>query len=350
MRSVDAPVLLERFLVAAASTLVGIRIYLALTGYPQIGGHGLHIAHLLWGGLLMLVSLVLLLGFTGRDLRLVVAVVAGAGWGAFFDELGKFITSDVNYFYRPTLSLIYAGFIVLFIAVRSIVTESSPTPRSALAQSLELIQAGVIRGLRPRERDQAIALLARADAANPLVPALELALAQSEVAADHRGGLGDRLRRWVGRHYNRLRQTRAFIPLVVGLVVTQGAVGILDLVMEIVGDPAFLPDSPAFSWSDVLKAISVGLGGALSIAGAIALVRDRWHGWRLIRAGLLVFLLLVQPLSFYSAQLLALSGLTFSLLLFAAVSSVIGNEEAQLQGVNRDGRARTISPSEPRPR
>jgi len=58
-----------------------------------------------------------------------------------------------------------------------------------------------------------------------------------------------------------------------------------------------------------------------------------------------VFLLLVQPLSFYSAQLLALSGLAFYLLLFAAVSAVIGNEEAHLQRVERDETAGTILPS-----
>ena len=50
VRNADADDLLEGFLVAAATAFAGIRIYLALTGYPQLGGHGLHIAHLLWGG------------------------------------------------------------------------------------------------------------------------------------------------------------------------------------------------------------------------------------------------------------------------------------------------------------
>ncbi len=37
---------------------------------PELGGHGLHIAHLLWGGF-------------------------------FIDELGKFITQDNDYFFKP---------------------------------------------------------------------------------------------------------------------------------------------------------------------------------------------------------------------------------------------------------
>ena len=53
--------LLETFFIASVTSILVIRVFLASTGYPQLGGHGLHIAHLLWGGLLMLIALVLLL-------------------------------------------------------------------------------------------------------------------------------------------------------------------------------------------------------------------------------------------------------------------------------------------------
>ena len=55
--------LLELFLVASVSSILVIRFALAVSGYPQLGGRELHIAHLLWGGLLMLVAIVLLLAF-----------------------------------------------------------------------------------------------------------------------------------------------------------------------------------------------------------------------------------------------------------------------------------------------
>ena len=54
------------FLVAGVASILAIRVYLILTGYPQLGGGGLHIAHMLWGGLLMLVALILMLAFLGR--------------------------------------------------------------------------------------------------------------------------------------------------------------------------------------------------------------------------------------------------------------------------------------------
>ena len=44
----------ELFLFAAVATVLLVRTFLAVSGYPQVGGGGLHIAHVLWGGLLML--------------------------------------------------------------------------------------------------------------------------------------------------------------------------------------------------------------------------------------------------------------------------------------------------------
>ena len=39
----------ELFLFAGIATVLITRAYLAATGYPQIGGGALHIAHVLWG-------------------------------------------------------------------------------------------------------------------------------------------------------------------------------------------------------------------------------------------------------------------------------------------------------------
>jgi len=84
-RNFEAPALFESFFVAAVTSFLGIRAFLAVTGYPRIGSAGIHIAHMLWGGLLMLAALVLLLGYLDRSVREVPfagdgrAVVGGAG-------------------------------------------------------------------------------------------------------------------------------------------------------------------------------------------------------------------------------------------------------------------------------
>jgi hypothetical protein len=93
-RDADFIPLLETFLVSAAATVLIIRTQLWATNYPQLGGGGLHIAHLLYGGLFMVIAISLLLMFLNRSIRQPAAILGGVGFGFFIDELGKFITSD----------------------------------------------------------------------------------------------------------------------------------------------------------------------------------------------------------------------------------------------------------------
>src|SRR5712692_5144157 len=112
--------LLEIFFIASVTSILLIRTFLASTGYPQLGGHGLHIAHLLWGGLLILIALVLFRAFIGRPIQASAALLGGVGFGSFSDELGKFITSNNNYFFQPAIPSIYIIFVLLFLSFREL--------------------------------------------------------------------------------------------------------------------------------------------------------------------------------------------------------------------------------------
>jgi hypothetical protein len=168
--------MLEQFLVSGVVAVLLIRGWLELTGYPQIGGHGLHIAHMLFGGIGMLIALLTSLTMLGPTSRVFGAIVGGAGFGTFIDELGKFITSDNDYFYRPAVALIYVIFVLLFIAGERLAAERNPSPDERLAQALDVTTGAVIDGYPAEERDLAMKLLAESDSANPLVPALRRAL------------------------------------------------------------------------------------------------------------------------------------------------------------------------------
>src|SRR5256712_4155755 len=152
IRNLDAGQLLETFLVSAVAAFLGVRFLLGLTGYPRLGGAGLHIAHMLWGGALMVAGVLVLLSYLGHRIRRAAAVVAGIGFGLFIDELGKFITSDNNYFYRPTIALIYVIFVLLFLWWRSLERHRSWSEETYLANALMLLQDTALHDLDPGEK------------------------------------------------------------------------------------------------------------------------------------------------------------------------------------------------------
>src|SRR5256885_2252929 len=152
IRNLDAGQLLETFLVAAVAAFLGVRFFLGVTGYPRLGGGGLHIAHMLWGGTLMVAGVLLLLSYLGHRIRRAAAVVAGLGFGLFIDELGKFITSDNNYFYRPAIALIYVVFVLLFLWWRSLERRRDWDEQTYLANALMLLQDASLHDLDPTEK------------------------------------------------------------------------------------------------------------------------------------------------------------------------------------------------------
>ena len=115
----------ERYLMLTLLAFAGsvglTRFFLELTGYPQLGGGGLHIAHVLWGGLILFVASVLPLVWSNRWVYVAGALLAGVGVGLFIDEVGKFITQTNDYFFPAAAPIVYAFFlmtVLLYLRVR----------------------------------------------------------------------------------------------------------------------------------------------------------------------------------------------------------------------------------------
>src|SRR3954471_1146116 len=98
-------------LISFAASVVLTRLYLELTGFPQLGSGVLHIAHVLWGGLLLFIAALLPTLIANRWVYLLDAVLGGIGVGLFIDEVGKFITQNNNYFFPFAAPIIYAFFL-----------------------------------------------------------------------------------------------------------------------------------------------------------------------------------------------------------------------------------------------
>jgi hypothetical protein len=139
-------------LLTFALTVTLVRLFLGLSGYPQLGGGTLHIAHLLWGGLLLFVAALLPLIFASHRVYRLTAILAGAGVGLFIDEVGKFITQSNDYFFQPAAPIIYAFFLVCVLVYLQVSRPRRRGARLELYAALEYLEEVLERDLEPHER------------------------------------------------------------------------------------------------------------------------------------------------------------------------------------------------------
>jgi hypothetical protein len=138
-------------LLSFAASVTITRLFLSMTGYPQIGGGELHIAHVLWGGLLLYVAALLPLMFASRKIYTASAILAGTGVGLFIDEVGKFITQKNDYFYPIAASIIYILFLLTILVFLNIRRTARSRSRDALTRVFEDIWESLNRPLTFKE-------------------------------------------------------------------------------------------------------------------------------------------------------------------------------------------------------
>jgi hypothetical protein len=314
----------ETFLIAAVATIVLVRGYLRLTGYPQVGGGGLHVAHLLWGGLLMLAGLMLMLFFLGEAPKRTAAWLSGVGFGLFIDELGKFITEDNDYFYRPAIALIYVVFIGLFLAMRAMQGRRPLSPAEHLHNALALLDRSVSTGLDLRTRHELLGHLAAADQAQPLVATLRQAVLATPLVEPGRSTLIDAPRRFADFLYRRLTGWRGFAGAVAGLFVLQAIGLVASAVGLVLADPGSLvANVEGLSFVEAGSLASSLVSGVFVVLGALWLPRSRLTAFRWFDRALLVSLFVAQFFAFAQSQLGALTGMVVTLLLLGAVRYVM---------------------------
>lgn len=229
LRSFDLHQHLTMLFVCAVATVIFTRGFLAATGYPQVGGSSLHIAHVLWGGLLLLAALLSLIAFLSPATRPVAAVIGGVGFGLFIDEVGKFVTKDVNYFYRPAIAIIYVCFVVLFLVIRWL-SRRGFTEQEATVIGLESLQRAAVGALTAERRAHVLELIRRAGSGGPLSESVRELLERSSTEPDAREPLMQRLSRalaavWVPLTRHRLFRLAVYTLLVVAAAVSAAEAG-----------------------------------------------------------------------------------------------------------------------------
>ncbi len=315
-------------LVSFAASVILTRLSLSLAGYPQLGRGTLHIAHVLWGGLLLFIASVLLLILANRWAYSASAVLSGVGVGLFIDEVGKFITRSNDYFYPAAAPIIYAFFLLTLLLYLDIRRPPQWDARAEMYRALEALQEVLDHDLEAHERADLQARLRRVlhQADQPDLVRLASVLlnflgSQSLHLAPDRPGFWerwrDRLRTFEARW---ITQRRLKIILILGL----GALGLgaltdlaaffvvalapVEARQQIVASlmaSGQVTSASSLEWFTARQGLEGAVGLLLLLASAFLLIGQDRRGTRAGQFGLLLALTTVNLLVFYFDQFAA---------------------------------------------
>ncbi len=277
LRSYDSGRRLDLFLVCAVGSVIGNRVFLIITGYPQLGNGTLHISHAIWGALMMAVAVIFSISFLAPNNRTFIAFIGGCGFGWFIDELGKFITRDVNYFFKPTIALIYFVFITMYLVFRGI-QRRAYTADEAVLNGLEAVKSAAIGELSEPRRRSAMSLLEQTGADDAIARQVRSLLADASGLPDPRPNRFERAGRGIRAWYLRAATRTWFKGAVTAWFVVIGS-GQLLVAVFLAADHGAIRGME--EWATV---VSSGVSGALDHRGCRAAPSPPPVGVPLVRA------------------------------------------------------------------
>lgn len=327
-------------LVSFALSVTGTRLYLDITGYPQIGNELFHIAHALWGGLLLFAGALLPLIFANYYLHRFSAILIGFGAGLFVDEVGKFITQTNDYFSPLAAPIIYVCFLLTIMVYLSSRYPDEPTPRNQIFDVLVHLQEVVDQDVDDRELAQIQMNLSylMQQRERPDIKRLAQVIGdylQSDelILIPHKPTIFERIytswqvfdEHYIGQHRYRITLYIIFSLLAlyglsmlfmgVALIVSSQLLELLAL--EVVPRSNLVQGSLSFSW----YIVAIFLEGFIGLLFVLAMIVFTWRrdnvATRLGVWGLVMYLSTVGIINFYFSQFqtILLAALFFVLLL-----------------------------------
>jgi hypothetical protein len=155
---------------------------------------------MLWGGFFMFSAIIILLSFLSRNAVRIAAVLGGVGFGIFIDELGKFITKDNNYFFQPTVAIIYVIFILVYFLFRVIPTYRAYSKKEYLINALDMTKEAVVNDLDVEEEQLARQYLKKSDQHDPIAKSLVRMLNEIDAIEPPHPGFIFNFRKKYGKH------------------------------------------------------------------------------------------------------------------------------------------------------
>ncbi|HLD11929.1 MAG TPA: hypothetical protein VJB91_03445 [Patescibacteria group bacterium] len=318
-RNLEAANLLENFWVSSITSILTIRAFLKITGYPQLLGGPYHIAHMLWGGFIMMFALFLSLVFLNKEAKNWSAILGGVGFGMFIDELGKYMTKDNDYFFQPTIAFIYVIFILLYFSIRSLEMHLEASDKEYAINALEVAKEIVLYDLDDQERERALQYLSKSDPQNPIVSPLQNMLKNMQTKSVKNPSFFAQSRRTLRDMYLKLVHTHWFAQVLTLFFIVFSILSFLKALF-------FIDDASSFpEWGQLLSSL---FSGGLVLLGILSLLeRKRLRAYFHFKRAVLISVFLTQFFLFYVEQLSAIVALFASVSILIALQYLIEQEQ-----------------------
>ena len=326
VRRTSAPQLVLNVLISFGATVLIVRLYLELTGYPRLGNATLHIAHLLYGGLALAAACLLMIIFATPSGIRIGAMLTGIGLGLFFDEVGKFITANNDYFYRPAAPIIYLialSFALLYLLLRRRAQKpTDPELMVAALENAEALMEGPQTEQQQRRTDRDLERLTRT-MSDPDYVKLAQALrefADSEAVQTNRTRLHrlwSKVERWSLRQFVRnyklvtvlmllllaFNSLSSLLAFTIALTLPALAPGLAHSIQSLYNSAGLREFSPFFLSINNIDLILDFITAAITLAGIILFITQRrQQGLFLIHLALILQLCVVNVFTFYTEQ------------------------------------------------
>lgn len=289
----------------------------------------------------MLIAMVLVFSFLGRRIQQLAAVLGGIGFGVFIDELGKIITKDNNYFFEPTVGILYAVFVVLYLTFNFLGRRQQMSSREYMLNALAQLEDAVAQDMDVAERARVLDLLARArrgpragasGQAQALAARLHAYVRQLEPLPAPQPSRVQHLKRQVDKQYRRFWHARRSNRLVQVFFIAEVIVFLAAIAYSAFNGVdqaanALFGGRPTYAALLLPGEFAAALvAAAFAAVGAYKLRVSRTEAFEWFRRATLVNLLLTEFFVFSRVQFEALPGFGLHLALLWLINFVLGQE------------------------
>lgn len=327
-------------MISALVSLLITRFILQLLGWPTLSFGVWHIAHANWGGALMVMGSMLMLTFHGEKIKKTAAIISGAGWGLFIDEVGKYITKSNDYWFQPAIIIIYVSFILLYLVYRHLENNQPKDTKTLLYSVINKLDDVAENNLDEREKKEILIKLDKViknekneDRKN-LAKNLQIFIKNQPAKKIERNSWWQQLVARTGYYsYNKILKTRL---VKYGLAVYAGfwAINKIQETVRILANPQKLQLIQKFNQSYdliyksdiymlILKIVSDSIVAVLFIVGIFFIAtRKKFKGLKFFQMGLIVSIFLSSVFKLYFEQFSEVWVIVASIVLLIGISKM----------------------------